>query len=179
LDLSKAFDSVDHTLLLDKISASPLKSYLVLWLAAWLRGRSVSCLFRSAVSRKKLIKTDTPQGSVLSPDLYNFYVNDFPAPSPRVVPEKSVSESFADDFGVGESFPVLPTRTAALNNDMVQVAKWAADKNVMIAPEKSGIILFTPDPAQFRLHPLVYFNGILIPLKMVLRTTRLYHLKKI
>jgi hypothetical protein len=161
LDLSKAFDSVDHTLLIDKISASPFNSNLVLWLAAWLRGRTASCLFRSVFSRKMIIRTGTPQGAVLSPDLYNYFVNDFPDVA-------QVKPSFADNFTIGESAPDLPTLTAALNEDLVHIHQWTIDKKITIAPKKSCIILFTPDQAQFHHHPLVYLNGKLIPLDMAL-----------
>lgn len=162
LDLSKAFDVVDHALLIKKITASTLHSNLVLWLTAWLRGRSASCHFRSAKSKMLMIHTDFPQGSVLSPDIYNFNTNDFPD-------QPSMSPVFADDFHAGELLPDLPTLTADLNINMALVPRWAKIKKLIKAPEKSGIILFTPDQAQFHAHPQVYLNVVLIPLNMVLK----------
>jgi hypothetical protein len=50
LNISKAFDSVDHTLLLKQISASAANSNVVRWLAAYLRGRTPSVLYQSCKS---------------------------------------------------------------------------------------------------------------------------------
>ena len=66
VDISKAFDAVDHTLLLKQISDSDLNSNVVRWLAVYLRGRSSKCLFRSSVSPSLIIHSGVPQGSVLS-----------------------------------------------------------------------------------------------------------------
>jgi hypothetical protein len=43
--------------------------------------------------------------------------------------------------------------TAALNEDLAFIAKWADDKKIIIAPNKSGVILFTPDQCQYNTHP--------------------------
>jgi hypothetical protein len=50
LDISKAFDAVDHVLLLEKVSATSLNSNVTWWLAAYLRGRTAVCLFQGATS---------------------------------------------------------------------------------------------------------------------------------
>ena len=156
LDISKAFDSVDHTLLLKQLSDSAINSNVVRWLAAYLRGRSASCLYQSCKSPSMIIRTGVPQGSVLSPSLFNFFVSDFP-PLP-------LSYSFADDFYVGRSSPDLASLTASLNEDMRLVEAWADGKKLKIAPEKSCITLFSPDPAQAKFHPQVSYKGSIIPL---------------
>jgi hypothetical protein len=134
-----------------------------------------------------IIHSGTPQGSVLSPDLYNFNVNDFhivapcPPPPPPLPPSteaSSVSESFAYFFGVRTS-PDISVITAALNEDLAPIAKWADDKKILIAPNKSGVILFTRDQHQFNTHPLVVLDGKLIPLNQTLRMLGIYFDPKI
>ena len=100
IDISKAFDSVDHTLLLDQISHSTLHSNLVRWLAAYLRGRTASCHYLAAKSPLKIIHTGVPQGSVLSPSLFNYFVSDCPNVA-------ELMTSYADDFTILESSPDL------------------------------------------------------------------------
>jgi retron-type reverse transcriptase len=91
LDISKAFDAVDHTLLIKQISSSSLHPNLIRWLAAYLRGQSACCIYQSARSPKMIIHSGTPQGGVTSPDIYNFFVSDFPEVAP-------LTESYADNF---------------------------------------------------------------------------------
>jgi hypothetical protein len=121
LDLFKAFNAVDHTLLLERTSASPLHSNLVLWLAAWFHGHQATCNFRVVNSKKMLIRSGTQQGVFLSPELHNFYVNDFPD-------KASLTPA---DFSQSELSPSTPTLTKALNEDLTHVDKWWKDKKII------------------------------------------------
>jgi hypothetical protein len=52
IKISKAFDAIDHVILLDKVADSSLNSNVVRWLAAYLRGRTAVCLFQGAISKE-------------------------------------------------------------------------------------------------------------------------------
>jgi hypothetical protein len=69
LDISKAFDSVNHDLLLEKIAGTNLNSNIVHWLNSYLWGRTAVCLFQGARSDHFRCHLGVPQGSVLSPHL--------------------------------------------------------------------------------------------------------------
>jgi ribonuclease P/MRP protein subunit RPP40 len=114
----KAFNSVDHTLLLKQLSASTINPHVMRWLATYTRGRSACCLFRFSVSSSLIIHSGVPQGSVISPALFNFFTSDFPLTSP----------SFADDFNLVKSSPDLQTLTSKLNSDLKLVKAWADSK---------------------------------------------------
>jgi hypothetical protein len=159
LDISKAFDAVNHTLLLKQLldDQPQLNSNVVRWLAVYLRGRKAKCLFRSSTSPSLIIHSGVPQGSVLSPSLFNIFVSDFPS-------QASITLSFADDFYIGESAPDLASLTSALNDDLALVEAWADAKKLTIAPEKSSILLLTPDPHQSKTQLQVFYKGSLVPL---------------
>jgi hypothetical protein len=156
LDISKAFNSVNHTILLKQLSDSTLHSNMVRWLATYLRGHSASCLFRSSKSKSMIIHSGVPQGFVLSPSLWNFFTSDFSQVA-------SLNPAFADDFYVLDSAPDLQTLTSALNEAMKHIEAWANSKGLVISPEKSSVTLFTPDPAQHKHHLQVYYKGSLLP----------------
>jgi hypothetical protein len=160
LDISKAFDEVDHTLLIKQISAITLHPKLIHWLASYLRSRTASCLYQSAKSFLRIIHSGMPQGGVLSPDIYNFYASDFPEVA-------TLTESYADDFEAAKSSSGIQTLSISdtLTDDLFHVSKWADDENLKIAPDKSSITLFTPDRSQSKCHPQAILNGVPIPLK--------------
>ena len=157
LDISKAFDSVDHTLFIEEICNSVLNSNLIRWISAYLRGRTASCNYNGQTSQLRNVKSGFPQGSVLSPDLWNFFISD----SPDVA---EVQSSYADDNHLVESDADLVELSAKLQNSVSASSDWSDRKNLVLAPAKSQITLFTPDAKQFNAHPKVYIDGQLIPL---------------
>jgi retron-type reverse transcriptase len=113
VDISKAFDTFDITLLLQQISRSELRHNLVRWLSTILHGRKAACVYQGCRSRFRTVHIGVPQGSVLSPALFNHFTSNFP----EVSGSKS---SFADDFTIGKSDLDLKVIDAALNKDLVR-----------------------------------------------------------
>ena len=111
VDLSRAFDTVNHDILLKKVSESPLHSNLVRWLNTYLRGRQQAVVYNGRKSSFKRINRGVPQGAVISPTLFNFYVSDFPA----IVSEKTL---FADDITIYASAIDIEEAERQLTADM-------------------------------------------------------------
>ena len=155
IDISKAFDAVQHSLLLDAICETDLHPNLVHWLATYLRGRQAKTTWQGVASPWRNVKTGVPQGSVLGPILFNFFVRDCPVAQP----------SYADDFTFSRSAVEIADIERGLQSDMDQVVAWAKTKMLSISPEKCSITLFTPDKArQSNTHPQVFIDGKVIPL---------------
>ena len=74
-DLKKAFDSVPHSLLLDKISATGLHPVLVKWIGAYLTSRSQRTVVGGSASNWATVLSGVPQWSILGPLLFIIYVN--------------------------------------------------------------------------------------------------------
>jgi hypothetical protein len=157
LDVSKAFDSVDHTLLIEEICGSDLHSNFVRWLAAYLRDRTVRCSYNGVLSSPRNIHSGVPQGSVLSPALFNFFDSDCP-----IVAE--VQESYADEIYLLESDVKIDIISNKLNADIEEISAWAKRKNLVLAPEKLQVTLFTPHNKEFNCHSQVFIDGVLVPL---------------
>ena len=157
IDLSKAFDSVNHDILLSKICDSPLNSNLVRWLSTYLRGREQAVIYNGKKTSFKKIHRGVPQGAVISPTLFNFYVSDFPT----ILSEKT---SFADDFTIYASSVDIEEVEAQLTQDLDIVKNWASSLDLDIAPNKSSITLFSPSTHEHRYHPQVKISNSLIPL---------------
>ena len=78
VDLSKAFDVVNHDILRRKLVDSPLNGNVARWLSTFLKGREQAVIYQGKQSTFKHIHRGVPQGAVLSPTLFNIYVKDFP-----------------------------------------------------------------------------------------------------
>ena len=77
-DIKKAFDNVWHAGLLWKLVCAGVPAYLLLWTAAFLAERVFQVRVNGALSHHGRISADVPQGAVLSPTLFNVFVNDIP-----------------------------------------------------------------------------------------------------
>ena len=93
LDLSKAFDSINHNLLLNKLSSMNLSENTLLWVKSYLSNRQQYTKFKNYISTKQPITAGVPQGSIIGPLLFICYINDlYPA-----FDSESRVYSYADD----------------------------------------------------------------------------------
>ena len=79
LDISKAFDRVDHGLLLRKLSGIGVKGIEHDWFASYLNDRCISTCVDGAQSKAQPISSGVPQGSVVGPPLFLLFLSDLPA----------------------------------------------------------------------------------------------------
>ena len=89
IDLTAAFHTVSRDTLISKIVGSSLVPAIARWLSCYLRGRQAATSFRGTKSstgivRTGIVRTGVPQGSKLSPFLFNYYIADMPRPTPPV-----------------------------------------------------------------------------------------------
>ena len=138
IDLSKAFDTVDHNILLEDINRLELNAYVKRFLCAYLRGRQTYVLFRNARSPHRKVKQGVPQGGVLSPVLFNLYMSTMPSP-----PGKIKLVSYADDSNILNSGPIIETVVEELNTYLSTLDSWFKGRNLFISPSKSSATLFT------------------------------------
>ena len=79
LDMSAAFDTVDHHILLDRLEVSyGLKGHVLSWLRSFLSNRTQQVLMNGSSSLVTRIKSGVPQGSILGPLLFLLYTADIP-----------------------------------------------------------------------------------------------------
>ena len=150
LDFKKAFDSVSHTNLIEKLKSFGFPPPMVSWVYSYLHGRRQRVCLRGSASDWRAVTSGVPQGSVLGPLLFNIYISDL---SKFLI---SNNIAYADDLKLfSPSFLY-----SGLQADLDSVAKWAAKNDLEISPDKCFVIHFGHDNPQ---HPYqIYFKEISI-----------------
>ena len=130
LDFAKAFDKVDHGLLLHKLKLCGIGGKVGIWIHSFLDNRHQQVAVNGTLSERSRIISGVPQGSVLGPLLFLIFINDIFA-----VTRKSSSSSFADDTKAIYAVKTIED-TKVFQSDLNLIYDWAATNNMSFNESK-------------------------------------------
>ena len=139
IDLKKAFDTVDHSILLHKLNHYGVRGIINTWFSSYLSKRSQSTQIGSTVSNKEEIVCGVPQGSVLGPLLFLIYVNDIYRCS-----QIFDFYLFADDTNLLYSNKDLKDLETVVNDKLIKVGDWLDANKLSLNTSKSNFVIFHP-----------------------------------
>jgi hypothetical protein len=140
LDLSAAFDTVDHNTLLQRLSVTyGIGGTVLRWIESFLTGRSVVVYFADQQSTRSALTCGVPQGSVLGPLLFNLYTADVT----RIVQSFRVNvHCYADDVQLYIHCTVdeAPAAVHRLLSCIEAVSRWLSSNRLKLNPDKTQLI---------------------------------------
>ena len=157
LDISKAFDRTWHAAVLHKLWRMGVHGRLWRWIRAFLTDRRIRVIYGGSVSDWFSVNAGVPQGSVISPELFNVFINDLPELE-RL--HHVLFALYADDIAL---WPVpcprkprddhrdkairLTDEDIRLNGAITAIGGWADENRVTFGIDKCGSVRFSSPPA--------------------------------
>ena len=137
LDFSKAFDTVNHDILLEKLEHYGIRGCALSWFRSYLSNKPQYVTYNGTTSMSQTIKCGVPQGSILWPLLFLIYINDLGNVCINTMPLL-----FADDTNLFASGTNIIQLQDAVTNDQNSIVEWLKVNRLSLNIKKTHFMIF-------------------------------------
>ena len=146
LDLSKAFDSISHSLLLNKLAKLEMSEETLLWIKSYLSNRKQKTKFKNYTSEEMVVTSGVPQGSIIGPLLFLCFTNDIAA----VFEGKCKIVSYADDTQLLIDASNLDELIKKIENIITLAQQWYTANSMKNNIGKTEVLIINNKNADLR-----------------------------
>ena len=140
VDFRKAFDLVDHKMLLKKPSVYKCSNLTLSWFNSYLSNRSQIVTVNGIRSEKETVSCGIPQGSVLCPLLFLLFINDLPFTLQEVV---SAVDLYADDTSIYDIQTDKTLLQRNLQSALNLLHIWCKENGMFLNTDKTKVMFIT------------------------------------
>ena len=153
LDFSKAFDTINHKILISKLENYGIRGLAKEWFCSYLSNRKQFVTLNDCKSDLIGITCGVPQGSVLGPLLFLLYINDFKHSSSLFD-----FHLFADDSNLFLSNKNLRVLESNINTELQSIYKWLCINKLSLNIDKSNFVIFHPPQKKLNYNVQIMIN---------------------
>lgn len=137
IDFKKAFDMVDHEILLMKLAAAGVRGIALSWFRSFLTGREQQVRVGKVVSTPLSVTTGVPQGSVIAATLFLIFINDL-----LELNFNGNASAFADDIALFYSQKDVPLLKTLISEDLTTLKVWCSSNKMQVNVDKTKYVNF-------------------------------------
>ena len=150
IDLKKAFDTVNHSILAQKLDKYGIRGLSNDWIKSYLKNRKQFVSVNNCESQLMNISCGVPQGSILGPKLFILYINDM-----CNVTQIFEYILFADDTNLFCSNENVKVLYEQINDGLAKLKKWFAINKLSLNIEKTNYIKFSPGKSSINMNLMI------------------------
>ena len=154
IDLEKAFDTVNHQILIQKLEHYGIRGIANQWFSSYLSSRRQKVRLEDTYSQYLNVSCGVPQGSILGSLIFLIYINDM-----RNAVKHSVVYHFADDTNLLCSDKDPSQLRLKMNDDLKKIFEWLCSNRLSLNVSKTEFIIFNPAKKNLRERITLKLNG--------------------
>ena len=159
LDMSKTFDTINIHTLIRKLLQTKIPGTVIKFIANYIKERKAYTPYINHTSSQRQFKTGVPQGSVLSPTLFNIYTADI---APPRAPAQVMA--YADDITITSTHTSTNAAKQYIQAYVHTVLAWTKRNDITQNPDKTNCTLFNPYPSEYKSNLDLKINNTTLPM---------------